>query len=76
MELETLNSSLASAVILLVSYLLLIRLVMSSEPMQDAGRPDCSWPDLTDCLGQIRSSPENFTISFPLENVINSLTNC
>lgn len=76
MELETPDSSLASTVILLVSYLVPIRLVMSSEPVRDAARPDCSWLDLTDCLGQIRSSRESFTISFPLENVINSLPNC
>lgn len=76
MEPETPSSSLASAVILPLSYLLLVRLAMSSEPAQDAERPDCSQLDLTDCLGRIGSSRESFTISFPLENVINSLPNC
>lgn len=76
MELETLDSSLASAVIFPVSYLLLVRLAMSSEPARDAERPDCSRLDLTDCLGRIRSSRESFTISFPLKNAINSLPNC
>lgn len=31
---------------------------------------------LTDCLGRIRSSQESFAISFPLEDVINSLPGC
>lgn len=41
-----------------------------------AERAGSSRLDLTDCLGQIRSSQESFAISFPLENVINSLPNC
>lgn len=41
-----------------------------------AERAGSSRLDLTDCLGRIRSSRESFAISFPLENVINSLTNC
>jgi len=76
MEPEIPDSSLSSAVILLVAYLLLVRLAMSSESARDAEQPDCSRFDLTDCLGQIRSSRESFTIPFPLEKVINSLPNC
>lgn len=41
-----------------------------------AERAGSSRLDLTDCLGRIRSSRESFAISFPVENVINSLPNC